>query len=66
MPASKGHGRAYTPVTIIQGRTESGREKWSVTEDQKTVTEVTSSTSAKIMDDAVRKYSRALRRLAKR
>jgi hypothetical protein len=41
-------------------------ERWRITDSGKSVTVRTTKSSAKIMDDAVRIYSSALKRLAKR
>lgn len=41
-------------------------ERWRVTESGKSITVRTTKSSARIMDDAVKIYSSALKRLAKR
>ncbi len=60
--------RLRSVPTHILGRrkTENGQEKWYVTTNTGQVTMVTSSTSAAAMDEAVKLYSGALKRLAKR
>lgn len=55
------------PTHILGGRkAENGQEEWYVTTNTGPVTMVTSSTSAAAMDEAVKLYSGALKRLAKR
>ena len=55
------------PTHILVGRkAENGQEDWYVTTNTGQVTMVTSSTSAAAMDEAVKLYSGALKRLAKR
>lgn len=55
------------PTHIAGGRkADNGQEKWYVTTNTGRVTMVTSSTSAAAMDEAVKLYSGALKRLAKR
>lgn len=55
------------PTQILGGRkAENGQEEWYVTTNTGQVTMVTSSTSAAAMDEAVKLYSGALKRLAKR
>ena len=60
--------RLRSVPTHIFGRhkAENGQEEWYVTTNTGQVTMVTSSTSAAAMDEAVKLYSGALKRLAKR
>ena len=55
------------PTHILGGRkAENGQEEWYVTTNTGRGTMVTSATSAAAMDEAVKLYSGALKRLAKR
>jgi len=58
-------GRERTCV-VSHAKTPRGREVWHIVSDGQIHTSVTSATSAKVMDDAVRVYGGALERLAKR
>jgi hypothetical protein len=53
-------------VHIESVKTPDGQEVWRITSGDRIVNLITSSTSTAIMDDAVRIYSPALERLAKR
>lgn len=59
-------GSGKNATIVSAGKTAHGAEIWHVSSAEKSVTLTTSSTSAAIMDDAVRIYSDALERLAKR
>lgn len=55
-----------SPKSVVsQRKAASGRELWTIMEDHQVVTIVTSGTSASTMDNAVRTYSKTLKRLAK-
>jgi hypothetical protein len=62
------YGTAKGSRTLVEEgvRTPRGTEVWRVRVDGKNVSLTTSNSSASIMDDAVKIYSPALERLAKR
>jgi hypothetical protein len=64
---SRPRGRSGSAVKkVVGGSVSAGREIWHVASDSRTHRLVTSATSVIAMDQAVRLYKRALRRLANR